>query len=449
MVGGRGIGYMILAALLLCISGLWAMGRLVNPVGPKVEFTTAGNNVKLVPKRLNRVQRVNVAPVAPDKAPWDKGARHREETFLSSTRPYSSTSEKQTSTRIIRQRERETALRKKMEATLLYKPKFPASRQFQMCRLADFDVSMDSKLGRGGFGSVFLGQHRATGVPVAIKFISNVSIRKSPKHVEHEETIHGRLVHPGIVRFGCTMIDPKTSDIFFVMEYIPGLTLSKRIGRDKAIAHALIQKWVAQITLALNYMHDEWIVYRDMKAENIIINDEDDAKVLDFGLTVRDDGSLKNVAGTLEYTAPEMAARRLHGREVDFYGLGILVYTLKMGRLPFRFRESKLDKKGYLRKVANEFRIPLTNDPVYDDLLARLCDRNPATRWGVSPETRSLLRKHPFFSGLDWAALEAKALEARPDSPITGPAGFRLSNPVPLTEFIESGELLEQSQKKK
>lgn len=432
--------------LAICVA---ALGRLDRHVGPKVENTAPGRNIRLMPKRIRKQAKEDPVIFTPAEPAIRRELTMQKKTsFFSagnrsrSLSSYASYLDNVTETKVHRQRDRDQ-LKKKVQSTLLYKPKFPSYPAFKMCRLEDFDVSRSSKLGKGGFGNVFLGRHRQSGVPVALKLISHTSIKKSPKHVEFEETIHGRLYHPHIAKFYCTMADASSSDIFFALQYVPGDNLAKKLSKEFPVSHDLIQRWVAQIVLALEYLHDSCIVYRDMKAENIIIDSNNNAKLIDFGLSVFDCfNELRNVAGTLEYTAPEMAARSAHGREIDFYGLGILLFTMKTGRLPLPFKRSGMDKKAYLSYVAETFHIPKTQDPIYDDLIGHLCNRDPRQRWGLSSESRKFIRQHAFFNGINWPAMEDEVRSTRQFTS-TGKfdQAFNIGDAVPLDVYISSGDI--------
>lgn len=288
----------------------------------------------------------------------------------------------------------------------LYWPKCVDSPLFGHCDLRDFEVATNNVLGSGGYGKVFLGKHKPTGKTVALKQIAWDVV--NPKHVEHEETIHHKLKHPYIAQFHCTMRDT-AGNLFFAIEYIPGNNLGRRIsGRKEKLARSTVQRYIAEIVVALQYLHEQCIVYRDLKASNILVSPKDHIKLIDFGLSVYDcDDRLRGFAGTLEYAAPEMAAHKNYGRAVDYYSLGILLFRLVTGRLPLSRTQVNMEKPEFLALVARGFDFPSTGDRIADDLIAHFCDRNTANRYGVNKATHRLIREHPFFAGFSWSSLKS------------------------------------------
>jgi serine/threonine protein kinase len=249
---------------------------------------------------------------------------------------------------------------------------------------------------------------------VAIKQIRSEIL--NPRHVEHEETIHHGLKHPFVARFHCTMKDD-AGNVYFVIEYIPGKNLGRRLSRKNKLSKSTVQRYVAEIITALEYIHAKGIVYRDLKASNILISKSDHIKLIDFGLSVYDTkNNLRGFAGTLEYAAPEMAAHRFYGRPVDFYSLGILIFKLVTNRLPLSRHEVGLEKHEFLELVANGFDFPSTGNDVADDLIAHFCDRNPESRWGLDPAYKQLIREHAFFRSFNWNSVSNKADEYEMDS---------------------------------
>lgn len=282
-----------------------------------------------------------------------------------------------------------------------YRPKFLAHPVLLQCELKDFDYREEDRLGQGGFGQVFKAVHKPTGKTVAIKKISAVSIKERPKHVEYEETIQRAVIHPFISTLYCSLTN-KAHDVFFVLEFFPGGNLTKQLSKFFPLPRNLFSKYVAQTLLALRYMHHNCIVYRDLKGENIMLDEFDNIKLIDFGLAVYDcQNKLTNLSGTLEYVAPEVAARSAYGRAADYYSLGVLVYLLQKRSLPYRHQKAK--KSQFTKDLASgKLSVPPTNDPVVDDLISILTERDQQKRWENVYVNFDKLKKHPFFEGLDW-----------------------------------------------
>ncbi len=284
-----------------------------------------------------------------------------------------------------------------------YRPKFPSHSQLGICRLEDFPFSdKEDKLGLGGFGKVYRSKHVGSNRLVAVKFIAGESIKSRPKHVENEETIHRILDNSYIANFYCSMENPKTHDVYFVMEYFPGGNLSKALSASSKLPPKTIVKYIGQIIIALRYLHSHCIVYRDLKADNTMRDADDNIKLIDFGLSSYDcDNQLGNLAGTLEYIAPEIAAKKRYGRAADYYSAGIMLYILIKGTHPYR--RGKTPKDDFIKMIANgSLQIPSTEDPKADQVISYLTTRDPAKRWSLVHVNFSSFKKLPFFSDFDW-----------------------------------------------
>lgn len=287
-----------------------------------------------------------------------------------------------------------------------YRPKYPSHRLLGLCRIEDFDFNeQKDSLGEGGFGQVFRAKHK-TGLLVALKKISAKSIKDKPKHVEHEETIQRVLVHPNIGQLLCTMRNDQY-DIYFALEYFEGGNLVKNL-RFHPFAPTLNAKFVAQIILALRYLHAQCIMYRDLKAENLMIDRNDNIKLIDFGLSVysckKDQTSL---AGTLEYVAPEVAKRSNYGREADYYSLGVLVFLLQTKRLPYTRKALNLTKDEFTKQIAKGIlKVPPTGDENTDQLISILTLPDQDERWKRVHDGFEDIQALPYFLGVDWTQLE-------------------------------------------
>lgn len=160
--------------------------------------------------------------------------------------------------------------------------------------------------------------------------------------------------------------------------------------------------YLAEITLAIGHLHRQGIIYRDLKPENILLDAQGHIKLTDFGLCKEHilDGSVTHTfCGTIEYMAPEILKRTGHGKAVDWWSLGALLFDMVTGTPPFtaECRKRTIDK--ILRHKLN---MPpfLTQDA--RDLIRRLLKRHPESRLGSGPADAEEIKAHPFFKTMDW-----------------------------------------------
>lgn len=289
-----------------------------------------------------------------------------------------------------------------------YWPKYPANPLFQMCRIEDFTIG--KRLGRGGFGQVYLATHK-NGRKVALKVISAASIKARPKHVENEETIHMLLNHRYIGKLLCTMKNEQ-HDVFFALEYLEGGNMTHQLSELYPLSRDLIAKYVAQLVLALRYLHTRCIVHRDVKSENVLFDRDDNIKLIDMGLSMFDcDNVISNKAGTPEYFSPEVAGGRKYGRSTDYYSLAVLTYLLTMQKLPYRIHNAqrlpsrirKRNKDRFLDQLASgKMQIPSTGDYSTDEVISTLGAFDPDERFTKVFVNFSSFKNLHFFAHVDW-----------------------------------------------
>ncbi len=238
------------------------------------------------------------------------------------------------------------------------------------------------KIGEGGMSTVYKGVQTSLRRPVAIKLLSHTLITHTEalELFNRESLIIARLNHPNIIH----VIDKGvTSDKapYFVMEFIEGRDLKMFIKKSALKFNQKIDVLV-QVCKALSYAHKNGIVHRDIKPQNILIDKEGTARVLDFGIAaVADAGESNTVMGTPAYMAPEQKETP-HDVSflADIYALGVVIYELMTGRLPQKelVLPSKVEKEA-------------TKD--LDNLVIRCMDRDPLKRPSSADEIRdSLLR---------------------------------------------------------
>ncbi|MGZ3628833.1 MAG: protein kinase domain-containing protein [Ktedonobacteraceae bacterium] len=197
-------------------------------------------------------------------------------------------------------------------------------------------------IGQGGFAEVYLGEHIHLDTQAAIKVLYTKLAKDDSEAFRQEARTIARLVHPHIVRvldFGVEGTTP-----FLVMDYAPGETLRELHPKGTRLSLETVVSYVKQIALALDYAHEQKVIHRDVKPENMLIGRNGEVLLSDFGIALitqssRYESSL-DMAGTIAYMAPEQI--EAHARPAsDQYSLGIVVYEWLTGDRPFHgsFRE--------------------------------------------------------------------------------------------------------------
>ncbi len=196
---------------------------------------------------------------------------------------------------------------------------------------------LTKELGKGGFATVYLAMQSNLNRYVAIKVLHPEFLRdeRTLKRFQREALAVARLSHPNIV--GVYDYGEQDGRAYLVMEYIAGNTLKTRLGRPVSTEFAYdVMKSVGS---ALDYAHSKGIVHRDIKPANVLFTEDDRIVLSDFGIVrlADDDSSLtRGVIGTPQYMSPEQAlGREVDGRS-DLYSLGVMLFEMLVGRVPFK-----------------------------------------------------------------------------------------------------------------
>ena len=224
------------------------------------------------------------------------------------------------------------------------------------------DLILKEIIGEGGFGQVYLSQKKGTNKLFAVKKISIQEFEQTEKkkYLYNEITILKMLNHPNIVKF--EEIKRTKNNVYIIMEYINGGTLSYCLKKykekyGKFFSEEIVQYLMIQIVNAIKYIHNNNIVHRDLKLENIMVNfdNENDKlnvhmmkakiKIIDFGLSAKlEKGNLYSAVGTMNYAAPQIlkiffnkkdAKLTGYNKEVDIWSLGVLCYEMLIGQVAF------------------------------------------------------------------------------------------------------------------
>ena len=126
--------------------------------------------------------------------------------------------------------------------------------------------------------------------------------------------------------------------MYLILEYCSSGDLGKYIARKGKLEENHARIYIAEIILAIQYLHRREIIFRDLKPDNIVMDEDGHCKLTDFGLSkegIDDNISANSFCGSLAYLAPEMLARKGHGKSVDWYLLGVMIYEMLVGKTPY------------------------------------------------------------------------------------------------------------------
>lgn len=274
----------------------------------------------------------------------------------------------------------------------------------------DFDVLR--LLGKGTFGQVYQVKKKDTKRIYAMKVLSKKVIVKK-NEVAHTIGERNILVStatkssPFIVSLKFSFQTP--TDLYLVTDYMSGGELFWHLQKEGRFTEDRARFYIAELVLALEYLHDNDIVYRDLKPENILLDANGNIALCDFGLSKADLKDRTNTfCGTTEYLAPELLLDETgYTKMVDFWSLGVLIFEMCCGWSPF-FAED--NQKMYQKIAFGKVKFPRdVLSPEGRSFVKGLLNRNPKHRLGAIDDGREL-RAHPFFADIDWEALRQKKI---------------------------------------
>lgn len=268
-------------------------------------------------------------------------------------------------------------------------------------------------VGKGAFGKVRVVQHKGTKATYALKYINKEKCIKMDA-VENivEERKLLELIHcPFVCNLRYAFQDDE--NLFMVIDLMLGGDLRFHLDRMGPFKESHIALITAECALALGYLHARKIIHRDMKPDNVLLDEFGHAHLTDFNIAVRfrDEKPLTAVAGSMAYMAPEILQKRGYFASVDWWSLGVMVFEMATGKRPFRAKTNE----GLTNAILYED-IPLEqmakNEQGLKDLVTAMLERDVEKRLGVK-ESGGLpaLKAHPFFKELDWEVIAAKKAE--------------------------------------
>lgn len=284
--------------------------------------------------------------------------------------------------------------------------------------LHDFDIMRT--LGTGSFGRVHLVKSVHNNRFYAMKVLrkSQVVRMKQIAHLNDERRILKKVNFPFFIRLWGTFQD--SSNIFMVMEYIEGGELFSLLRKSRRFPSPVAKFYASEVVLALEYLHNQDILYRDLKPENILLEKSGHIKITDFGFSKEVPDVTWTLCGTPDYIAPEVVASKPYNKSVDWWSLGVLIFEMLTGYTPFY---SQTHMKTYEKILRCEVQYPNYLSPTVVDLLQRLITKNLSQRLGNLNGGAADVKAHPWFAEVVWEKLLNRSIETPYEPPIQAGVG--------------------------
>lgn len=278
--------------------------------------------------------------------------------------------------------------------------------------LADFEII--KLVGEGASCAVMQARKKDTGKLYAIKMMAKERILTNHKRMERalmERQVLVKTKHPFIIQMHAAF--QTRTHLFFVLEFCAGGELFFHMMKRNRFDESTAKFYFCEVLLGLEYLHSRNILYRDLKPENILLDLDGHIRLTDFGLSKEETSGagegpkFTSFVGTAGYLSPEMIKREGHGKPLDFYCLGCLLYVMLTGSLPYY--QGNWDEMFAKRVTGDYLTFPPWVPEQARDMVNKLLDKNPQTRLGSRRGAREV-KEHSWVRNMDWEKLFRKKI---------------------------------------
>eukprot|EP01128_Nolandella_sp_AFSM9_P005043 TRINITY_DN2386_c0_g1_i1.p1 TRINITY_DN2386_c0_g1~~TRINITY_DN2386_c0_g1_i1.p1 ORF type:complete len:456 (+),score=99.70 TRINITY_DN2386_c0_g1_i1:117-1484(+) len=284
--------------------------------------------------------------------------------------------------------------------------------QTEQPNLESFDLLQI--IGQGSFGKVCQVRMKESGDVYAMKVLNKKHIvdRGEIEHTRAEQSILKRVDHPFLMKMHWSF--QSDEKLYIIMDFVNGGELFFHLQNEKKFTNERARFYSAEIILGISYLHSLGIIYRDLKPENLLLDDSGHIKMTDFGLSKEGllslDDRTNTFCGTPEYLAPEVLDGKNYTKSVDWWSLGTLIFEMLTGLPPFYDEDVQ---KMYNKKMTDELVVPSFIEPPAAIIIERFLRRDPTQRLDDVAEIKAEI----WFEVIDWTKLESLQVSPpyRPD----------------------------------